>query len=118
MTSVPTAARALHQRRQGVCGMTRTITQAAGPHPRGTGRSRQLWCSLPTELARRFRPHADPLARRILEEVQRAVPEYAKPLEGEFGKMIVLAIEQAVLSCIDSIDDLASTQDNWAKLFV
>jgi hypothetical protein len=98
--------------------MTRTITQAAVPHPRGTGRSRQLWCSLPTELARRFRPHADPLARRILEEVQRAVPEYAKPLEGEFGKMIVLAIEQAVLSCIDSIDDLASTQDNWAKLFV
>jgi hypothetical protein len=98
--------------------MTRTITQAAVPYPRGTGRARQLWCSLPTELAPRFRPHADPLARRILEEIQRAVPEYAKPLEGEFGKMIVLAIEQAVLSCIDSIEDLASTQDNWAKLFV
>jgi len=98
--------------------MTRTITQAAVPHPRGTPRARQLWRSLPTEFARRFRPHADPLARRILEEVQRAVPEYAKPLEGEFGKMIVLAIEQAVLSCIDSVEDLASTQDNWAKLFV
>ncbi|RSM49086.1 PucR family transcriptional regulator [Amycolatopsis balhimycina DSM 5908] len=98
--------------------MTRTITQAAVPHPRGTGRARQLWCSLPTELAPRFRPHADQLARRILEEIQRAVPEYAKPLEGEFGRMIVLAIEQAVLSCIDSIEELASTQDNWAKLFV
>ncbi|MDQ7805405.1 helix-turn-helix domain-containing protein [Amycolatopsis sp. A133] len=98
--------------------MTRTFKQAAIPHPRGTGRARQLWCSLPTELAGRFRPHADPLARRILEEVQRAVPEYAKPLEGEFGKMIVLAIEQAVLSCIDSIENLASTQDNWAKLFM
>ncbi|MEU4520568.1 helix-turn-helix domain-containing protein [Amycolatopsis sp. NPDC024027] len=98
--------------------MTRTITQAAIPHPRGTGRARQLWCSLPTELGRRFRPHADQLARRILEEVQRAVPEYAKPLEGEFGKMIVLAIEQAVLGCIDSIEDLASTQDIGAKLFV
>jgi hypothetical protein len=98
--------------------MTRTITQAAIPHQRGTGRARQLWCSLPTELGRRFRPHADQLARRILEEVQRAVPEYAKPLEGEFGKMIVLAIEQAVLGCIDSIEDLASTPDNGAKLFV
>ena len=98
--------------------MTGTITQAAIPHPRGTGRARQLWCSLPTELARRFRPHADPIARRILEEVQRAVPEYAKPLEGEFGKMIVLAIEQAVLSCIDSIGDPVSTPDTWAKLFV
>ncbi|MDX3195107.1 helix-turn-helix domain-containing protein [Streptomyces sp. MN03-5084-2B] len=98
--------------------MTRTITQASIPQPRGTGRARQLWCSLPTEMAGRFRPHADPLARRILEEVQKAVPEYAKPLEGEFGRMIVLAIEQAVIGCIDSIEDLASTQDNWAKLFV
>src|SRR3954465_4345675 len=98
--------------------MTRTIRPATIPQQRGTGRARQLWCSLPTELAQRFRPHADPLARLILEEVQRAVPEYAKPLEGEFGKMIVLAIEQAVLSCIDSIENLTSTQDNWAKLFV
>lgn len=95
--------------------MTRTITI---PPPRDAGRARQLWYSLPTELARRFRPHADPLSRRILEEVQRAVPEYAKPLEGEFGKMIVLAIEQAVVSCIDSIDDPVSTEDNWPKLFV
>ncbi|WP_439379277.1 helix-turn-helix domain-containing protein [Amycolatopsis lexingtonensis] len=95
-----------------------TTTTQVIPFPRGTGRARQLWCSLPTEVARRFRPHADPLARRILEEVQRAVPEYAKPLEGEFGKVIVLAIEQAVLSCIDSIEDLPSTQDDWASLFV
>lgn len=94
--------------------MTRTITV---PHPRGTGRAQQLWCSLPAGLARRFRQHADPLTRRILEEIQRAVPEYAKPLEGEFGKMIVLAIERAVVSCIDSIDDGASTEDNWPKLF-
>ena len=49
--------------REGVA-MTRTITV---PHPRGTSRARQLWCSLPAELARRFRPHADPIARRILE---------------------------------------------------
>ncbi|MFD2492309.1 helix-turn-helix domain-containing protein [Amycolatopsis jiangsuensis] len=72
------------------------------PLPRNTSQAGRLWCSLPTGLARRFRPHADPLARHILAEVQRAVPEYAKPLEGEFGKMIVLAIEQAVLSCLDS----------------
>lgn len=98
--------------------MTRTIKPATIPHPRGGARAQQLWCSLPTELAGRFRLHADPLARRILEEVQRAVPEYAKPLEGEFGKMIVLAIEQAVFSCIDSIENPASTQDDWPKLFV
>ncbi len=87
------------------------------PLPRSAGQARRLWCSLPTEIARRFRPHADPVARRILEEIQRAVPEYAKPLEGEFGKVIVQAIEQAVVSCIDSIEDQGAAQDDWAKLF-
>ena len=87
------------------------------PQPRNAGQARRLWGSLPPEIARRFRPHADPVARRILEEIQRAVPEYAKPLEGEFGKMIVLAIERAVVSCIDTIDERESTQDDWPKLF-
>jgi len=37
-----------------------------------------LWASLPRELAIRFKPRVDPLARAILQEVQRAVPESAK----------------------------------------
>ncbi|MFC9257778.1 helix-turn-helix domain-containing protein [Amycolatopsis thailandensis] len=80
--------------------------------------AQRLWCSLPDEVARRFRPHADPLARRILEEIQQAVPEYGKPLEGEFGRVIVRAIEQAVVSCIDSIGDLGAPRDDWVRLFV
>jgi hypothetical protein len=98
-------------------GVVPTDLRHLVPLPRNTGQARQLWCSLPAEIARRFRPHADPLARRILEEIQRAVPEYAKPLEGEFGKVIVLAIRQAVVSCIDSIDERESSQDHGAKLF-
>ncbi|WP_435581485.1 helix-turn-helix domain-containing protein [Amycolatopsis thermoflava] len=82
-----------------------------------TGQARRLWLSLPAELARRFRPHADRLATKILDEIQHAVPEYAKPLEGQFGEVIVRAIEQAVLSCLDSIEDTRSTPDRWGKLF-
>jgi hypothetical protein len=88
------------------------------PRQRDAGQARRLWCSLPAEIARRFRPHADSVARRILEEIQRAVPEYAKPLEGEFGKVIVLAIERAVVSSIDTIEERETTQDDWAKLFI
>ncbi|WP_181771309.1 helix-turn-helix domain-containing protein [Amycolatopsis pittospori] len=101
--------------------MTRTATNSEHDlvgRPRAAGQAQRLWCSLPAEVARRFRPHADPIARRILEEIQEAVPEYAKPLDGEFGKIIVLAIEQAVLSCLDSIGDLKAPPDNWVKLFV
>ncbi len=101
--------------------MTRTATNPGRdlvPRPRGAGQAQLLWCSLPAEVARRFRPHADPLARRILEEIQEAVPEYGKPLDGEFGKIIVRAIEQAVVSCIDSIGGLGSPPDDWVRLFV
>ncbi|WP_328458904.1 MULTISPECIES: helix-turn-helix domain-containing protein [unclassified Amycolatopsis] len=88
------------------------------PQQRDAGQARRLWCSLPTEIARRFRPHAEPVARRILDEIQRAVPEYAKPLEGEFGKVIVQAIEYAVVSCIDTIEDQETGHDDWQKLFI
>ncbi|OXM73115.1 MULTISPECIES: helix-turn-helix domain-containing protein [Amycolatopsis] len=83
----------------------------------GNSQASRLWFSLPAELARRFRPHADRLATKILDEIQHAVPEYAKPLEGQFGEVIVRAIEQAVLSCLDSIEDTRSTPDRWGKLF-
>ncbi|GAB3566529.1 PucR family transcriptional regulator [Amycolatopsis endophytica] len=83
----------------------------------GTSQARRLWFSLPAELARRFRPHADRLATKILDEIQHTVPEYAKPLEGQFGEVIVRAIEQAVLSCLDSIEDLQAAQDRWGKMF-
>ncbi|MBN6036636.1 helix-turn-helix domain-containing protein [Amycolatopsis sp. 195334CR] len=82
-----------------------------------TSHSQSLWYSLPGEVARRFRPHADQLAGTILEEIQRAVPEYAQPLEGQFGKVITLGIERAVLNCIDSIEGRGTAQQKWDDLF-
>ncbi|WP_020672193.1 helix-turn-helix domain-containing protein [Amycolatopsis nigrescens] len=83
----------------------------------GASHARSLWFSLPSEVAIRFRPHTDKLAKRILDEIQHAVPEYAQPLEGKFGKVITLSIEQAVVSCIDSIEGLGPTQHGWMELF-
>jgi hypothetical protein len=85
--------------------------------PNADRHARSLWSSLPGEVAKRLRPHADPLAKRILDEIQHAVPEYAQPLEGQFGKIITLAIEQAVLSCLDSIDNPGRPQRDWGELF-
>jgi DNA-binding CsgD family transcriptional regulator len=87
------------------------------PAPEAGSQARTLWVSLPGEVARRFRPHADNLGKKILEAIQREVPEYAKPLEGGFGTVIIKAIEEAVIGSIDSIGGKASTQDKWADLF-
>ncbi|WP_328616792.1 helix-turn-helix domain-containing protein [Amycolatopsis sp. NBC_00355] len=87
------------------------------PAPETGSQARTLWVSLPGEVARRFRPHADNLGKKILEAIQREVPEYAKPLEGGFGTVIIKAIEEAVIGSIDSIGGKPSTQDKWVELF-
>jgi hypothetical protein len=102
-------------------------TRPAGvaPRPRqaqpevsaGIGRASKLWASLPRELSRAFRPHADALSREILREIQLAVPEYAQPLEGPFGKTIVQAVQQAVLHCLDNLGNPAAPQDAWISVF-
>lgn len=87
------------------------------PAPETGSQARTLWVSLPGEVARRFRPHTDNLGKKILEAIQREVPEYAKPLEGGFGSVIIKAIEEAVIGSIDSIGGLPSTQDKWGAMF-
>ncbi|MFJ1767175.1 helix-turn-helix domain-containing protein [Amycolatopsis sp. NPDC088138] len=86
--------------------------------PAETGsQARTLWVSLPGEVARRFRPHADNLGKKILEAIQREVPEYAKPLEGGFGTVIIKAIEEAVIGSIDSIGGRPPGRHKWDELF-
>ncbi|KAA9153524.1 PucR family transcriptional regulator [Amycolatopsis acidicola] len=83
----------------------------------GIGRASRLWASLPRELARAFRPHADAMAREILREIQLAVPEYARPLEGPFGKTIVQGVQEAVLHALDNLGNPAAPQESWITLF-
>ncbi|MFC4079178.1 helix-turn-helix domain-containing protein [Amycolatopsis samaneae] len=83
---------------------------------RSTG-ANGLWASLPRELGERFRPRVDPMARAILQEVQRAVPEYAQPLEGAFGQIITQGIRQAILHCLDSIGVGTVALDTWTTVF-
>ncbi|MFD2488590.1 helix-turn-helix domain-containing protein [Amycolatopsis jiangsuensis] len=80
----------------------------------------RLWASLPRDLAIRFTPRVNPLARAILREVQRAVPEYRRPLEGGFGRVITQGVRQSVLQCLESVGatvPAAVPVDAWAAVF-
>nr|WP_116051852.1 PucR family transcriptional regulator [Amycolatopsis palatopharyngis] len=83
----------------------------------GIGRADRLWSSLPRDLAIRFRPHADRMARDILREIQRVVPEYAQPLDGPFGEIITRGIGQSIVHCIDNIGNPAAPKENWMQVF-
>lgn len=88
-----------------------------GARPSGFGRARQLWASLPRTLAAQFRPHADRMARDIVREIQLVVPEYAQPLEGQFGEIFSQGVQQAILHCIDNVGDPATPQQHWIAVF-
>lgn len=54
------------------------------------------WEQLPAEVAALLRPIVTPLAQEIIDSVQAAVPAYAQPLDGPFGRDIKLGAEQGL----------------------
>jgi hypothetical protein len=68
----------------------------------GFSHAARLWSALPREVGTRFRRIAEPMAKDMVVEIRRAVPEYAQPLDS-YGQAVVDAVRFAVTSSIDSI---------------
>jgi hypothetical protein len=54
------------------------------------------WDALPPEVAGVLRPELPALADEIVTELSRGVPDYARPLEGPFGKALRAGVEEAL----------------------
>ncbi|TNY36967.1 PucR family transcriptional regulator [Thermomonospora catenispora] len=63
------------------------------------------WVAVPGEIADLCRPLLGEVAEEMIEEIQRGVPEYARPLDEEYARMVRLAVEGAVRQFIDLIGD-------------
>lgn len=87
----------------------------AGP-PRATGRI-PAQRPLPRELVRKFRPHADIMAKAINYEIQRADPEYPPLLEGPFGGLLAGAVEDAVRYAVDKASGEDPAPDRCVRAF-
>jgi hypothetical protein len=91
---------------------------AFGPMLSGDGRPGQLWAMLPRELAAVFRPRMLDVADEVLREIQRTIPDYARPLDGAFGKALRAGVQAAILQFIDRIAASGPVPDSRRKLFV
>ena len=89
-----------------------------GPMLGGDGRPGQLWAMLPRELAAVFRPRMLDVADEVLREIQRTIPDYARPLDGAFGKALRAGVQAAILQFIDRIAASGPVPDSRRKLFV
>jgi hypothetical protein len=68
------------------------------------------WRQLPPEVAGLIRPELPALRDEILEVIAAEVAEYARPLEGSFGRGIRMGVEQALGRFADLIADPDSPQ--------
>lgn len=73
--------------------------------------------SFPLHIATMFRPYAGRMSVEVLREIQRGVPEYARPLEGKFGRVLTEGVRQSILHCIDSVGNPNVPQEDWANLY-
>jgi hypothetical protein len=74
--------------------MARSAPDAFDPRP---------WQRLPPEAVAAMRPQLPDLAREIIAAIRVEVPAYARPLEGPFGRGLVVGVEEALRQFIDGI---------------
>lgn len=63
------------------------------------------WRDLPGEVADLIEPELPAITEEILETIAREVPEYARPLEGRFGRGIRTGVGEALLQFVSLIRD-------------
>jgi hypothetical protein len=59
--------------------------------------------ALPPRLARLMRPELPSLAEEIVTEIRRAIPEYARPLDGPYGHVLRRSVEHHLAAFVDRV---------------
>ena len=63
------------------------------------------WRGLPTEVAELIEPELEAATEEILSTIAREVPEYARPLEGSFGRGIRTGVGEALRQFVSLVRD-------------
>jgi hypothetical protein len=59
-----------------------------------------------------IRPALPILTEEIITEVRRAIPEYARPMDGPYGRVLRMGVGQALATFVDLITDPDASQDH------
>lgn len=76
------------------------------------------WEGLPPEVARALRPELPALADEIVAAISDAVPDYARPLEGPFGRALRAGVEDALSQFMAAIEDPESARATGRETYV
>lgn len=66
----------------------------------------------PPELAGVIRSQLPNLTEEIITEVRRSIPEYARPMDGPYGRVLRMGVGQALATFVDLLTDPGASQDH------
>lgn len=65
----------------------------------------RLWRSAPANVAKLLRPGLSQLAHQVIDEITVRIPEYARPADENYIKIIRLAVDEALRQFVDRIEN-------------
>jgi hypothetical protein len=85
--------------------MAKTETKKPAPKPQKTPvLAERPWTALPAELAAALQPGVRDTAEEIIGAIREAVPAYARPLEGAFGRALRTGVERALSDFLADVE--------------
>jgi hypothetical protein len=76
------------------------------------------WRGLPANVAGLIEPELEAITEEILTTIAREVPEYARPLEGSFGRGIRTGVGEALLQFVALIRDPEAGREQGREVYV
>ncbi|HVB46367.1 MAG TPA: helix-turn-helix domain-containing protein [Streptosporangiaceae bacterium] len=98
--------------------MSRSTTGGSGAEVRlvtrvpRAGRRTDPRLVFPPELAEILRPELPSLTEDIVAEIRRTIPEYARPLHGPYGRVLQMAVGEALSTFVELITDPGASHEH------
>src|SRR4051812_19330075 len=80
--------------------------------------TREPWRALPAEVADLIEPDLEATADEILTTIAREVPEYARPLEGSFGRAVRTGVTEALAQFVELIRSPSGARGPGREVYV
>src|SRR5687768_13390822 len=65
----------------------------------------RLWGSTPAAVARLLRPGLARIAEQVIDEIVLRIPEYSRPSDETYVKIVRLAVDEALRQFVDRIEN-------------
>ena len=70
----------------------------------------------PRHLTASMRAELPSLAEEIIAEIRRAIPEYARPMDGPYGEALRLGVHQTLTTFVDLVADPSAPRDSMQEV--